>query len=160
MLAGRSAMLLRPFVITASLFCLAGSAAAQERQWSLDASDQDAYLIFGVPDSDDVGISLWCPIRQGVVNIFLPDVGSAPASGKDMTLQVSVDGQSADVTGKTEENADSGGSSIEVQMAADAPVFTAMLKADRFHVKVGSEESVFPLIEADLQSLIDLCKKI
>lgn len=159
MFAGRSAVLLRPLVAVVFVVGVACNATAQERQWSLDASDQDAYLIFGVPDSDDVGVSLWCPIRQGVVNIFLPDVGEAPAGGKDMTVTLSADGQSADISGKTEENAQSGGSSIEAQLAADAPVFTAMLKADRFHVKVGNADEVFPLIEADLQSLIDLCKK-
>lgn len=45
-----------------SLVC--SPAKAQEREWSLDASDQEAYLIFGVADSDDVGVSLWCPAKR------------------------------------------------------------------------------------------------
>ena len=53
-------------LLTVSLIAAAtASTAAQERQWTLDASDEDAYLIFGVPESDDVGLSLWCPIQKG-----------------------------------------------------------------------------------------------
>ena len=50
----------------------AGAAQAQEREWSLDVSEEEAYLIFGVPDTDDVGVSLWCPVGKGVVRLYLP----------------------------------------------------------------------------------------
>ena len=62
----------RPLSTFIALAMLAGTAHAQEREWVLDTSDEDAYLIFGVPDSDDVGVSLWCPIGRGVVNLFVP----------------------------------------------------------------------------------------
>ncbi len=65
-------MTFRHLSVFLAALALAGPVMAQERQWTLDASDQDAYLVFGVPDTDDVGISLWCPIRQGVVNLYLP----------------------------------------------------------------------------------------
>ena len=53
-------MLLRLVFAVIVMVLATGGPSAQERQWSLDAGDQDAYLIFGVPDSDDVGVSLWC----------------------------------------------------------------------------------------------------
>ena len=51
---------------------LSGEALAQEREWTLDASEQESYLIFGVADSDDVGLSLWCPNHKGIVNLYVP----------------------------------------------------------------------------------------
>ena len=152
-------MLFRP-VLTLMAICLAaGACAAQERQWSLDASDQDAYLIFGVADSEDVGVSLWCPVRQGVVNVFLPDVGDSPANGRDMLMTLLAGGQAAGFMGKTEENPDAEASSLEAQVPADHPILGTMRKADRFRVKVNGDERIFPLIEADIAGLIDLCSK-
>ena len=152
-------MLLRP-VLTLMAICLAaGACAAQEREWSLDASDQDAYLIFGVPDSEDVGVSLWCPVRQDIVNVFLPDVVDSPASGKNMLMTVVAGGQTAGFSGKTEENPEADGSSLEAQIPADHPILGAMRKADRFSVKVNGDERIFPLVEADIAGLIDLCSR-
>jgi hypothetical protein len=53
-----------------------GSAApivlAQEREWNFNTGDEEAYLVFGVPESDDVGVSFWCTIGRGDIGIFLP----------------------------------------------------------------------------------------
>ena len=152
-------MLFRPVLTLMAIFLAAGACTAQEREWSLDASDQDAYLIFGVADSDDVGVSLWCPIRQGVVNIFLPDVGDNPANGSDMLMTLMAGDQVAGFMGKTEENPEADASSLETQVPADHPILGAMRKADRFRVKVNGDERIFPLIEADIAGLIDLCSK-
>lgn len=152
-------MLFRSLSICLFSCLLAGSAAAQERQWTLDASDQDAYLIFGVPDSDDVGISLWCPIRQGVVNIFVPEIAGAPVSQADMTVTLAADSQKSDLKGKTERDQESGMSNFEGQIPVDDPIIAAMLKADRFHLEADGEDMVFPLIEADLDGLVALCRK-
>jgi hypothetical protein len=151
-------MPLRHVIAAVALVCAAAPASAQERQWSLDAGDQDAYLIFGVPDSDDVGVSLWCPVRQGAINIFLPEIAEKPAGGT-MTMTVSAEGQSVDIPGKTEENLDAGLSSIEGQLPVSHPVFRAMARADRFHIKIAGKDEVFPLIEADLAGLLALCRK-
>ena len=152
-------MLLRPLLAALAVVLAAGDAIAQERQWSLDASDQDAYLIFGVPETDDVGVSLWCPVRQGVVNIFMPEMGESTITGKEVTMTVTAEDQSAEFPGKTEENADAGVASIEGQLPADHAIFATLLKTDRFHIKAGGEDQVFPLIEADLASLVALCRK-
>ena len=55
----------RSLALLLALGLASGAAHAQERDWALDASDQEAYLIFGVSDTDDVGVSLWCRTRKG-----------------------------------------------------------------------------------------------
>jgi hypothetical protein len=152
-------MMPRAFWVMGLLLLISGSALAQERQWTLDASDQDAYLVFGVPESDDVGISMWCPIRQGMVNVFVPEATEALPAGKEVGVLISAGETKAEIKGKTEENQDAGITSVEASIAADDPIFAAMMKADRFHVKVGSEDTIFPLVEADVEGLLALCRK-
>lgn len=155
-------MPLRPlfFPIAMLLFAAAVSAQdSQERQWTLDASDQDAYLIFGVPETDDLGISLWCPIGQGKVNIFVPETGEKMEAGKDVTITLKAGDEMSEVKAKTDINAEAGVSSAEGSIAADDPIFNAMTKTDRFRVSVGTEELIFPLFEADVAGLLKHCRK-
>ena len=152
-------MTLRPILVSIALCLLAGTATAQEREWTLDASDQDAYLIFGVPESDDVGISLWCPIRKGVVNVFVPEASENIEAGKQVTMLLSAGDETASFEARAEVNAEAGVSSIEAEILADHPILSAMEKADRFRVSLGADEKVFPLYEADVAGLMQLCRK-
>ena len=74
-----------------------------------------------------------------------------------MTLMAG--GQTAGFSGKTEENSEADASSLEAQIPADHPILGAMRKADRFRVKMNGDERIFPLIEADIAGLIDLCSR-
>ena len=152
-------MTLRPLLILPALFLLAGTAAAQERQWTLNASDQDAYLIFGVPESDDVGISMWCSIKTGVVNVFVPEAGQTLAANKTVSMTLEAGTAKASFKGKTEVNEEAGNTSLEAEVPADHPIFAAIAKADRLRVRVGKDETVFPLFDADVPGLLALCRK-
>ncbi len=152
-------MTFRLLALPLCLLLFAGTVAAQERQWTLDASDQDAYLIFGVPESDDVGLSFWCPIRKGVVNVFVPEaIGALPANQK-VSVIMEAGGQSVTLEGTTEVNEEAGVSSVEVQLPAEHAFLDALKTGDRLKVKVAKEETVFPIYEADLEGLLALCRK-
>lgn len=144
-----------------ALGLLAGEAAAQEREWSLDASDQEAYLIFGVPDSEDVGVSLWCPAKKGIVNLFVPrpTVELAKIPRKKAATTVKAGEETATFGGKIELNTDATSSSVEVEIPVDHPLLKAMEQADRFTVIVDRHEVVFPLYDADVATLLDICRK-
>lgn len=138
-----------------------GQALAQEREWTLDASEQEAYLIFGVPDSDDVGVSLWCPVNKGVVNLFVPRPTPelAKIGRRSVPLTLRVGDETATFAGKIDLNRQSATSSVEVEVPANDPLFKAMEKADRLSVKVDTQEVVFPLYNADVGTLLELCRK-
>lgn len=125
----------------------------------LDASDSDAYLIFGVPDSDDVGISFWCPVQQGEVNVFIPEASARLHPGADIAVTLKADAESETFTGKSEVNLEAALTSVEAKVPVNAQILAAMLKADRFRVIIDGNETIFPLIDADLESLLDLCRK-
>lgn len=139
----------------------AGKAHAQEREWSLDASDQEAYLIFGVADTDDVGVSLWCPVKKGVVNLFVPRPTPElqKISRHHVPLTMKVGTEIATFAGKVEVNPDAPTSSVEVEMPVTSPLLKAMQSADRFSVKVDGQEVVFPLYDADVAGLLAQCSK-
>ncbi|HRX36418.1 MAG TPA: hypothetical protein P5337_08465 [Aestuariivirga sp.] len=149
----------RLFISLLATAILAAPAAAQERQWSLDASGEDAYLVFGVPDSDDIGVSIWCPIQQGEVHVYLPETAENLGDGQKTAMTISTDDMSINVEAALDAGQDGGTSSVEATLPDDSPIFDSMLKADRFTIKVGSDETVFPLFEADLSGLMDLCRK-
>ena len=135
------------------------SAAAQERQWTLDAGDEDAYLIFGVPESDDVGISFWCTIQSGEISIFVPEADPTMKPGITVPFTITAGKTTAKLRGKTTANEEAESISLETKIADSNPIFAAMKQVDRFKVKVGSEENIFPLIDADVARLLALCKK-
>ncbi len=130
----------------------------QEREWSLDAADADAFLVFGVPETDDVGVSLWCKIGSGKVKLFFPE-GSAtlkPDTTADYTIIINDKPQA--LKGSTSVNEKTGATSIETEMTVDDPLLVALQKADRFAVTIGTHTTTFPLIDAGLENLYRLCR--
>ncbi len=143
------------------LALMAGAAQAQERDWTLDASEEDAYLIFGVPDSDDVGVSLWCRIGRGAVYLYMPVSAALITPDKDKTAPVTIIAgqQTATFRGKAEIDAKGSFSSIEAELDAGHPIITALRTVDRFTVKTGTAEVVFPLYNSGVSDLFELCRK-
>ncbi len=138
---------------------VSASAAAQERQWSLDAGSEDAYLVFGVPETDDIGISFWCTMGTGEISIFVPEADASMESGLTVPFTMAAGETMAKLQGKTTANEEAGTTSLEARISVSEPIFEALKDADRFKVKVGQEENVYPLIDADVGGLLRLCRK-
>lgn len=134
------------------------AAQAQEREWLLDAADEDAFLVFGVPETDDVGVSFWCKIGSGKVKLFFPE-GSAelqPDSTADFTVTIS--GKTHTLKGTTTANAMTSATSVETELQIDDALLRELEQADRFAAKIGSHETTYPLVDAGLGSLFKLCR--
>ena len=157
----RSLALVFALCLLAGGLFASGGAHAQEREWTLDASEQEAYLIFGVADTDDVGVSLWCPANKGVVNLFVPRPTAElqKVARHHVPMTVTAGTETATFAGKIEINPDAPNSSVEVEMPVDNPLLKAMQSADRFTVKIDSQEVVFPLYDADIPGLLGHCRK-
>jgi hypothetical protein len=150
----------RSIALTELLLGFAVSPAlGQEREWTFDTGEDDAYLVFGVPETDDVGVSFWCSIGVGAIRIFLPEAGNTLAAGKEVKLDVKINGKTFSLDGDTAPNEESGATSVEAQIATTDPFFAALPATDRFSVKVGKEESIFPLEGADFDSLLRVCAR-
>lgn len=153
--------MLRSLAYLVLLGWLAVTAHAQEREWLLDAGSEEAYLIFGVPDTDDVGVSLWCPLKKGLVNLYLqrPAEELSKLKAREVALKVSAGSETVTFRGKLDVTPEAAAAVIEVEMPATHPVLAAMRDADRLSIEIGRHTLVFPLYSADVAGLIDLCSK-
>jgi hypothetical protein len=134
-------------------------ALAQEREWSFDTSEEEAYLIFGVPETDDVGVSFWCTIGRGEIRVFVPQAGDSLAAGQSVKITFDISGKEFSFDGETAPNEAAGTVSAEAHVETIDPLFAALLVADRFSVRIGKEVGVFPLEGADFESLLRVCER-
>lgn len=151
----------RSLAAVLALGLASGAALAQERDWALDASDQEAYLIFGVAETDDVGVSLWCRTRKDIVNLYVPRPTAEleQLNRRKAPMTVRAGEETATFAGKIDLNRGFPSSSVEVEIPVDSPLLKAMETADRFSVKIDTRELVFPLYNADVPALLGLCRK-
>ena len=77
-------------ILCVAVIMSATAALAQEREWSWGTSETEAYLVFGVPKSEDVGISLWCTQDSGEVRVFVADANVKLAADIDTTIEFAV----------------------------------------------------------------------
>jgi formylmethanofuran dehydrogenase subunit E-like metal-binding protein len=135
-----------------------GLAIAQEREWSWDMTDEDAYLVFGTPNTDDVGISFWCKMGSGKIKVFVPSTTTKKNSTKEK-ITFAIEGDSYALNGEVEPSEDMSVAIVETETNWDHPLFSKLTSADVVSVTVAGHESRFPLVEANLQDLMKVCKK-
>jgi hypothetical protein len=80
-------------VLAVFFACAALPAWAQEREWIFDTADEDAYLVFGVPESEDAGISFGCSLQSGEIRMFIPEAGEDLKPDQKIKLTISAAGK-------------------------------------------------------------------
>jgi hypothetical protein len=146
-------------VLAAFFACAALPAWAQEREWIFDTADEDAYLVFGVPESEDAGISFGCTLRSGEIRMFVPEAGEDLKPDEKIKLTITAAGKNFVYEGLTSPNEMAATTSAEAAISADDPLFTDLRGTDRFTLKAGTEENIFPLEGSDFESLVRACSK-
>lgn len=130
------------------------NAYAQEREWALDAVDEDVFLTFGVPNTDDVAVSFWCPIGSNKPKFFA-NINSNNQSKPNLEAQIII----AKQTFKLPMVASSKGRpTVETASALPSPIVQALASEDRFAFDFDGHHSVFPLEGADIQGFTKLCQ--
>lgn len=135
-----------------SLIVLAQPALAQEREWGLDASDEDVYLLFGVPNTTDVGVSFWCKIDTGIVSLFTP-LPAKQVPPKSIIVSIGAKSYDLATTPSEDENAQT----LEAKLVPQDTLLSELQSAERFSLTVGNHKTVYPLIDADFANLMKLC---
>jgi hypothetical protein len=149
----------RRYLLTAVWVCAAIPATAQEREWIFDTADEDAYLVFGVPESEDAGISFGCTLQSGEIRVFVPEAGDDLKPDQKIKLIVTIAGKDFVFDALTSPNEMAATMSAEATIKASDAMFGDLRKADRFSVKTGVEENTFPLEGSDFESLVRACSK-
>jgi hypothetical protein len=137
---------------------LATAAGAQE--WSfIQARPNDVMLVYGVPDSDEVTLSVNCnPGRKNLslVVLVLPR-GAKP--GQRVRITLTAGGSSAAYDGKVVRDRAHGGSYIEAPASADAMIFDLLKSSQSLTIAVGSTRETVPLkdVAAPLAKMEKAC---
>jgi hypothetical protein len=155
----RKSMLARPLIALAAIILGTGLALAQERVWTLDQTDNEVYLIFGVPETDDVGVSFWCTLQSGIVRLYIPEAGPDIKAGAAVNFELKVATNIYPLKGTAAINEESSGTSLEAEIKTTDPLFSALQVANYFALKAGSSNHVFPLGEADFSTFLYVCGK-
>jgi hypothetical protein len=145
-------------LVLAAVVLFANPATAQEREWTLDETDQDAFLVFGTPGTDDVGASFWCGIGSRRVRFYLPVPGHAKITKMNSKLIFEVDLEVFTASAKSTSDANVPGDTLEAEFDTGDRLFSALDKASYFSVRSGQLERSFPLAEADIDGLLRRCR--
>lgn len=145
------------FVVPALAF-LAFPAVAQERQWSVDSSDKQAFLVFGVPDTADVGLSFWCDIGSNKMSLFVPVASTTAKPGQRPLVIATVNGQTFKFKSDVEKDEASGLVNVESQFSSSDAFYKTVMASDTITVQVKSEKKSYPLSDADFEGLNRACK--
>jgi hypothetical protein len=148
---------MRKFFLIISIALGVTPAFAQERQWSLDASGPEAYLVFGVADTDDVGLSFWCKIGSGKISIFT--AFNRDLIGKDQTAKarLKVDDQVFDIKMLASTGLGSKTGSLEGPVSVTGTVMKAVQHASQFSITAFGHTMSYPMIDADVGGLLATC---
>lgn len=150
---------MRNLIFSLLFLCAAmhGQVKAQERQWSLDAAAEDVFLVFGVPETDDVGVSFWCKINSGQVRIYVPEGSASLKPDQTTSINIGINGAEYILQGKTTENQATGQTSVEMDIAANSPLIASLQSAEHFSITIANHKVITPLLDADISGLLKLC---
>jgi hypothetical protein len=135
------------------------AAVAQEREWTFDMTDQDAFLVFGTPNTEDVGISLWCKLGSKAIKIFVAEPNSKLKHGTNVKLTIEAGGKSFTFNGESGENDQIAGLSVEAELKTSDPLLEALQTADFIAVTSVDHVSRFPLMDANIDTLLRQCDR-
>ena len=148
---------MRIILVLIALLASTQIVTAQEREWTLNSSDKEAFLVFGVPDTDDVGLSFWCEIGTNKVSLF---VNNSPAQLKEnqiVTMAVAVDDKKFSVKAKAAIDKNSGLPSLEGKISITDPLLKTAPNGNTLKVTIAGHINTYPLIDADFTGLLRTC---
>jgi hypothetical protein len=147
----------RMLAILVGLLSSVSACFGQEREWLLDAVDRDVFLIFGVAETNDVGVSFWCRIGTQNISAFTsaPANFETPSGPTPVELTVGGVAYLLDATPNTGDRQ----ATLEAPLVPQEKIIESLKAADMFRLRIGNHTSTYPLAGADFDGLIRLCAK-
>ena len=137
---------------------LSTPALAQERQWNLQSTGKQTFLIFGVPNTDDVGFSLWCEVGKGQMSAFMPERQVPLKAGEKVPMLISIDGKQQALRGHVTKDAASGQLTVETKFSLKDGLISRLQTGQSLSISVKGHNTTFPFGEADFAGLLLACK--
>jgi hypothetical protein len=145
---------MKKFAVVLAIVLLASStmSIAQEREWVLDAAEEDVFLLFGVPNTTDVGVSFWCKIGSGNVSLFAPAPPDKTSLEK-VALGIGTSTYQLQATLSESEKQNS----FEAKLQPQDQIIAELQAVEHFSLSLGNHKSIFPLNGADFPGLLKFC---
>jgi hypothetical protein len=148
---------LRLIFVFIALLAVAPIAIAQEREWTLNASDKEAFLVFGVPDTDDVGLSLWCEIGTNKLSVFVNNITGRLKQNQSTNMAIDIDGKKFSIKAKAAVDKLGRSQSLEGKVPSNDPLFKAAETGTTLKTTIQNHTNTYPLIDADITGLLRTC---
>ncbi len=138
---------------------LSAPLASQEREWSLDVTDEEAFLVFGTPNTEDIGVSFWCKLGSGKVKVYAPRLKLSAAADKSETIELTISGKTYVLKPVVDSNDDASKPALEAEIDAPNPALSDLQTAAHFGLASGGHHAHFPLFDANFAALVRACRK-
>ena len=148
---------MRLIIVIIALLSTASTSLAQEREWTLNTSEKEAFLVFGVPDTDDVGLSFWCEIGTNKTSLFINGAPLQLKQNQTATVTATIDDKVFHLKAKAAVDRQGQRPSLEGQFKNDDPILKAAENGSQLKVTVLSQTNTYPLIDADFVGLDRSC---
>ncbi len=148
---------MRLILATIALISMANFTIAQEREWTLNASDKEAFLVFGVPDTDDVGFSIWCEIGTNKLSVFVNNIGGQLKQNQTTDMVIDIDGKKFTIKAKAAIDRSGHSKSLEGQIPNNDPLLKAAENGTSLKTTIQGHTNTYPLIDADITGLLRTC---
>jgi hypothetical protein len=129
------------------------NAMAQEREWQLDAQGEDAFLVFGVPNTTDMGMSLWCKIGQKTMSFYAPMPHTLKSTNAAVALKIGT----AAFPLKPKFTTENGSITLEAELQPQDKILEALTSTESVALLIASHMTVFPTEGANFQEFNALC---
>jgi hypothetical protein len=90
--------------------------------------------------------------------LFVPEAEPSLKVGTETEFKLQAGDENLVLKGKVSDNEEAGTTSIEAELAANDPIFSVLSATDRFAVETAGQRRVFPLVDADVESFLGLCR--
>ncbi len=150
---------MRSIFVAAALIVSVIPAQAQERQWSLDASGSEAFMVFGVADTDDVGLSFWCKIGSGKISIYERFDRAIIGKAQSTPVKLKIDSEEFDIKMQASVGNGSNSGSLEGPVSVTGTVMNAVSRASEFSITAFGRTMSYPLMDADVDGLLKTCSE-
>ncbi len=133
-------------------------AQSQEREWSLDATEREAFLVFGVPNTDDVGLSFWCEIGSKKMSAYLPASFGNIKHGEKTTMNILVDGKQFKIPAKAAREGEGSKFTVEGHFTATDKLVASLQDAQEVAIAIKGHTAAYPMTDADFPGLLSACR--
>ena len=140
---------MRRLIMTCLLVALATQARAEPaRSWIFDDNPESPSLGYGVPDSDDLVLAIYCEPADKRMTIVESIAAPKLTPGRKATFKLTAGTETLELSGDATANESDGATSVEVTSAPNPRLFAVLKAGPSLTIAVADASETIPLTGA------------